>query len=197
MVYEMHMGTKLDCLFFQSSQLLQASEIQLLKNHCEQERTQILTILMLSLANLRLAGYALTGNPSMFLGTDSGLAWLYYCPLVHSPLHTMNQCYDRIPTIYGGQIQFVDPISRQTHPAANIQNCTERMKNLLQFDMDQEDSWCTLTHGIVHQDRPALFGPKDFSPVAVHSFPGSQDAGMYTRSELSSFWDSILISAAY
>ena len=62
--------------------------------------------------------------------------------------------------------------------------------------MDQEDSWYTLTPGIVHQDRPAVFGPKDVSPVAVHSFPGSQDAGMYTRSELSNFWDSILISAA-
>ena len=33
--------------------------------------------------------------------------------------------------------------------------------------------------------------------MAVHSFPGSQDARMYTRSELSSFWDSILISAAF
>ena len=37
MDYEMHMGTKLDYLSFQSSQLLQASEIQLLKNQCEQE----------------------------------------------------------------------------------------------------------------------------------------------------------------
>ena len=37
MDYEMHMGTKLDYLFFQSSLLLQASEIQLLKNQCEQE----------------------------------------------------------------------------------------------------------------------------------------------------------------
>ena len=62
--------------------------------------------------------------------------------------------------------------------------------------MDQEDSWYTLTPGIVHQDRPAVFGPKDVSPVAVKSFPGSQDAGMYTRSELSNFWDSILIRAA-
>ena len=62
--------------------------------------------------------------------------------------------------------------------------------------MDQENSWYTLTHGIVHQDRPAVFGPKEVSPVAVHSFPGSQDAGMYTRSELSNFWDNILISAA-
>ena len=62
--------------------------------------------------------------------------------------------------------------------------------------MDQEDSWYTVTPGIVHQDRPALFRPKDVSPVAVHSFPGSQNAGKYTRSELSNFWDSILISAA-
>ena len=38
--------------------------------------------------------------------------------------------------------------------------------------------------------------PKDVSPAAVHPFPGSQDARMYTRSELSSLWDSILISAA-
>ena len=62
--------------------------------------------------------------------------------------------------------------------------------------MDQEDSWYTVTPGIVHQDRPTVFGPKDVSPVAVHSFPGSQDAGMQTRNELSNFWDSILISAA-
>ena len=62
MDYEMHMGTKLDHLFFQSSRLLQASEIQLLKNQCEQERTQILTNLMLSLENPRLAGYMLTGQ---------------------------------------------------------------------------------------------------------------------------------------
>ena len=38
MDYEMHMVTKLD-LFFQSSRLLQASENKLLKNQCEQERT--------------------------------------------------------------------------------------------------------------------------------------------------------------
>ena len=191
MDYEMHMGTKLDCLFFQSSRLLQASEIQLLKNQCEQERTQILTILMLSLENPRLAGYKLTGNRSMFLETDGSLAWLYNCPLVHSPLHTMNQCNNRISILYEGQVQIVDPITRQTYPAANLQNSTDRIKNLFQFDMGQEDSWYTLTPGIVHP----VFGPKDVSPVAVHSFPGSQDAGMYTRRKLSSFGESILISA--
>ena len=151
---------------------------------------------MLSLVNPRLAGSMLPGNRSMFLETDGSLAWLYHCPLVHSPLHTMDQCYDRIPILYEGQIQFVDAITRQAHPAANIQNCTDGIKNVLKFHMDQEDSWYTLTPGIVYQDRPAVFGPKNFSPVAVHSFPGSQHTGMYTRSEFSSFWESILISAA-
>ena len=37
MDYEMHMETKLDYLFFQSSRLLQASETQLLKNQCERK----------------------------------------------------------------------------------------------------------------------------------------------------------------
>ena len=72
--YEMHFGTKFDYLFFQSSRLLQATEIQLLQNQCEQERTQLLTNLMLAPENPRLAGYMLTGNRSMFLETDRSVA---------------------------------------------------------------------------------------------------------------------------
>ena len=50
--YEMHLGTKIDYLFFQCSRLLEATEIQLLQKQCEQERTQILTNLsMLALEN--------------------------------------------------------------------------------------------------------------------------------------------------
>ena len=194
--YEMHLGTKIDYLFLQSSRLLQATEIQLLQNKCEQERTQILTNLMLAPENPRLAGYMLTGNRSMFLETDGSVAWLYHCPKVHSPLHTMNRCYDKIPILYRGQIQFVDPITRQTYPHAITQNCSDHIKNLFQLDMDQEDSWYTLTQGIIHQDKPAIFGPQDISPVTSHTFTGSQDAGMYTRNELKVFWDSILINAA-
>ena len=167
----MHMGTKMDYLFFQSPRLFQASEIQLLKNQCEEEQTQILTILMQSRENPRLAGYMVTGSRSMFRETDGSLAWLCHCPLVHSPLHTMNQCYDWIPILYEDQIQFFDPITRQTHPSVNIQSCTDRIKNLFQFNMDQENSWFTLTPGFVHRDRPAVFGPKDVSPVAVYISP--------------------------
>ena len=97
--YEMHLGTKIDYLFFQSSRLLQATEIHLLRNQCEQERTQFLINLMLALQNPCLAGYMLTGNRSIFRETDGSVAWLYHCPKVHSLLHTMNQCYDKIPIL--------------------------------------------------------------------------------------------------
>ena len=106
MEYEMHMGTKLQFFFFQSSRLLQVSEAQLWKNQCNQERTQILNNMVLSLENPRLAGYMLTGNRSIFLGTGGSLAWLYHCPLFLSSFHTMNQSYDRISILYEGVVHF-------------------------------------------------------------------------------------------
>ena len=130
MDYEIQQGTKLDYLFFESFRALQASELNLLKNQYEQEKIQIFTILMLSLENPRLAGYMLTGNRSIFLETNGSLAWLYSCPQVRSPSHTLNQCYDKIPILYKGKIQFVDPITRQTSPDTLPQNCSDPIKNL-------------------------------------------------------------------
>ena len=132
----------------------------------------------------------------MFLETDGSLAWLYHCPMVHSPLLTMNQCYGKIPILYESEIRFVDPITRQTYPDAVTRSCSDRTKNLFQLDMHQEDSWYTLTPGIVHQDRPAIFGPGKITPMSTQSLTGSEDAGMYTRNELHGFWDNILVNAA-
>ena len=96
---------------------------------------------MLSLENPRLAGYMLTGNRSTFPETEGSLAWLYYCPQVRSPLHTLNQCYDKIPILYEGRMQFVDPITRQTLTNAMPQNRSDLIKNLVQMDMDQKHLW--------------------------------------------------------
>ena len=147
---ELQQGPKLDYVFFESSRALQASLLSLLKNQWEQERIQIFTILMLSLENPRLAGYMLTGNRSMFLETDGSLAWLYSCPQVRAPVHNLNQCYDKIPILYRGQLQFVDPITRQTLPDALPQNCSDPTKNLFQMDLDRKDSWYSLTPEITH-----------------------------------------------
>ena len=151
---------------------------------------------MLALENPRLAGYMLTGNRSKFLKTDGRVAWLHYCPKVHWTLHTMNQCYKKIPNLYRGKIHFVDPNTWQTYPHGTMQNCSDRITNLFQLDTDHEDTWYSLTPGIVHQDQTAILGPQDISPIVFHSFTEWQDAGMHTRNELRGFQDSILINAA-
>ena len=151
---------------------------------------------MLSMENPRLAGYMLTGNRSMFLSTDGSLAWLYHCPLMRSPPHVMTQCYGKIPIFYKNAIFLVDPITQQTYPDAQGQKCSDRIKKLFQFDMEDENSWFTITPTLEHRKRPAVFGPKDVTPVSRRAFGGAGDAGIYARAQLSEFWDIILISAA-
>ena len=109
--------------------------------------------------NLRLAGYMLTANRSMFLITDGSLAWLYHCHLMRSPPHVMNQCYDKFPIFYKIAIFFVDPITRQTYPDAQVQNGSDRIKNFFQFDMEDENSWFSITPNLEHRKPPAVFGP--------------------------------------
>ena len=155
-------------------------------------------MLMLSLENPRLAGYMLTGNRSMFLETDGSLARLYSCPQVRSPLRTLNQCYDKIAILNKGQIQFVDPNNRQTSPDILPQNCSDPIKNLFQMDMDmdQKDSWYSLTPEITHRDRPAVFAPQDISHFTSQKIPQSAKAGLYTKGQHSEFWDAFLKSSA-
>ena len=95
----------------------------------------------------------------MFLETDGSLAWLYSCPLLRSPLHTMNECYNKIPNFYRGQIKFVDPITRQKLPDTMPQNCSDHVKTLFQMEMDDRNSWFSLTAQITPRDRPVIFSP--------------------------------------
>ena len=62
--------------------------------------------------------------------------------------------------------------------------------------MDQKYSWYSLTPEITHRDRPAVFAPKGISPFTTQKFPQSAKAGMYTKGQLSDFWDVILMSSA-
>ena len=62
--------------------------------------------------------------------------------------------------------------------------------------MEDENSWFTITPLLEHKKRPAVFGPKDLTPVSRRAFVGAGDAGIYTRAQLSEFWDKIFTSAA-
>ena len=102
----------------------------------------------------------------------------------------------KIPIFYKSAIFFVDPITRQTCPDAQVQNCSDRIKNLFHIDMEDENSWFTITPTLEHRKRRAVFGPKDVTPVSRRAFGGAGDAGIYTRAQLSEFWYNIFISAA-
>ena len=146
--------------------------------------------------NTRLAGYMLTENLSMFLSTDGSLAWLYHCPLMRSPPHVMNQFFEKIPIFCKNAIFFVDPNTPQTYSDVQFQNCSDWIKNLFQLDMEDENFWFTITPTRDHRNQPAVFGPKDVTPVSRRPFGGAGDAGVYTRAQLSKFYDKIFICAA-
>ena len=67
------------------------------------------------------------------------------------------------------------------------QNCSDPIKNLFQMDMDQNDSWYSLTPEITHKGRPAVFAPKDNSAFNTQKFPKSAKAGTYTKGQRSEF----------
>ena len=139
--FELQQGTKLDYFSFENSRALQTSELNLMKNQCEQEKDHFFTLPMLSLENPILAGYMLTRNRLMCLETDGSLVWLFSCPKVRSPLHTLKQCYHKIPILYRGQKQFVDPITRQILPELCHKTAQTRSGTYFKW------IWTKKTHG--------------------------------------------------
>ena len=74
---------------------MSVAELNTLHTICEVERTQLLTILAMSVKNPQLAGFLLTQNRSNFLYVEGSTAWLYDCPHHLSPLYIADQCYDK------------------------------------------------------------------------------------------------------
>ena len=66
---------------------LTVKELNTLHTVCETEGNQVLTILAMSVQNLQLAGFLLTGNRSNFLYVEGATAWLYDCPHILYPLY--------------------------------------------------------------------------------------------------------------
>ena len=117
--------------------------------------------------------------------------------LVRSPLHTMNKCYDKLPIFYNGQIKFVDTITRPTLPDTMPQDSSDHIKNLFQTDMDKIDSSFSIIpqyHKYIEIDL--LFSQNGVASFRRDQFPESINAGLYTKGQLSDFWDNILMSFA-
>ena len=100
------------------------------------------------------------------------------------------------PILYQGQAQLIDPITRQTYPDANAQNCSDRIKNLFQIDMDHHDFWYPLTTGIMLQDKPAILNSNEVTPFVRQWLMGTQDEGKYTRRDFCGTREKVLVTAA-
>ena len=87
---------------------MSVAELNTLYTVCELERTQLLTILAMSIKNPQLAGFLLTQNRSNFMYVEGSTVWLYECPKVISPMYITVHCYDKIPIHYDDTIRYVD-----------------------------------------------------------------------------------------
>ena len=189
--YDVHLGVKLDYILHGTNLNIHASQPKLIQNQCELERTQMLTILTMALENTPSAGYLLTGNCSMFLDTDGSFAWLYHCQKVRPTLRVMEKCYDKVPIFFETRVNFFDPITRQTFPSVNEISCQHATQNLFHLDMDIDGSWYNLIpHPVVH-NKPFVSSPIRLSRTCSHVPYSSNNAGLYTRKQLSHFWSDV------
>ena len=60
---------------------------------------------------------------------------------------------------------FVDPITRQTYPFANEENCIGGYKNAYQLDIDNDNSWYHLMPAPVPLQPPKIFSSRVVSSV--------------------------------
>ena len=160
---------------------------------CESERTQLLTILAMSVKNPQLAGVLLTGNRSNFLYVEGSTAWLYDCPHFISPLYRADKCFDRILIQYRETIMYVDPITRQTFNYATPIECGNNPQNNIELDPDTNDEdFYVLTPDPLKSEAPQMFKPTQIKTTITPNTFTAQDAGIDSNAELDQFWNRVV-----
>ena len=137
--YDAHINTKFDFTINHVFKSMTVQELNHLHTVCELERTQLLTILAMSVKNPHLTGFLLTGNRSNFLYVEGSTAWLYDCPHFISPSYKADKCFDRILIHYRETIMYVDPMTRQTFNYATTIECGNNPQNFIELDPDTGD----------------------------------------------------------
>ena len=121
--YDAQKNTKIDFTIIHVFKSMTVQELNTFHTVCELERTQLLTVLAMSVKSSQLAGFLLTGNRSNFLHVEGSTAWLYDCPHFISPLYKADKCFGRIPIHCRETIMYVDPITRQNFNYATPLEC--------------------------------------------------------------------------
>ena len=181
-----------DHIIYFSLKQLRHSELTLFQNQCKIEGTQILCILMLAMQSTRLAGYMLFGNRSMFLDTGGSVALLNLCPKFLSPLIVLDQCYDRIPTLYERTTKYVDPITRQTFNFVSEIPCLGDYTVSFQLDLGKDSCWCQLLPNPMAFNKPWMFESPKLGHITQSPTFDTRRAVMYTPKQMQMFWYTII-----
>ena len=190
-----HINTNIDFTINHVFKSMTVQELNTLHTICELERTQLLTILAMSVKNPQLAGFLLTGNRSNFLYVEGSTAWLYDCPHFISPLYKADKCFDRIPIHYRETIIYVDPITRQTFNYATPIECGNNPQNKIELDPDSNDGdFYVLTPEPLKREALQMFKPTQIKTTITPITFTAQDAGIYSNAELDQFWNRVLFA---
>ena len=133
---EAHINTEIDYSFNQVFKIMSVAEFNTLHTICEVERTQLLTILAMSVKNPQLAGFLLTQKRSNFLYVEGSTAWINDCPHHISPLYIAERRYDKVLVNYLNTVMYVDTITRQTFEYVNQKPCKNNPQNVNSLDLD-------------------------------------------------------------
>ena len=190
------MNTKFDCHQNTNFRRLQLSEINIIQQICELERSLKNTQLAYSRLSPKMAGFLLTNNRFMFPETNGNIAWLYHCPKFYSPLQEIDTCYDRTPVLYKNKVRFIDPVSRQTFTTLKQQPCNNKQKNLFQLDIEKNNSWIELTPSITQVTGPALFAPSNqkYKMVSM-KFKNAQEVSFHVKEDMIAFWNKVTLNS--
>ena len=104
----------------------------------------------------------------------------------------LDESYDRIPILFEGTIKFVDPITRQTYDFASDIPCLGDYTNVLQLDLEIDNSWYQLLPDLMPFIKPLLFNPIEIGHITQIPNFDTKCAGMYTPKQLKIFWDNII-----
>ena len=111
--YDIHLDKKLDCTIIRIFQEMSLTELEILHQLCQFERTQILQSLAPAKLKIPYAGYLLFGNRSNFIEYEGNTLWYYTCTkkVPYTFLKTKDAKEESLYT-KKIKVNFVDTLSR-------------------------------------------------------------------------------------
>ena len=185
--YDAHINTKIDYTINHVFRSMTVQELNTLHTICEIERNQLLTILAMSVQNPQLAGFASTGNRSIFLYVQGSIAWLFDCPHFLSLLYKADRCFDRIHIHFKDTLMYAGPITRQTFDYATI-TCDNNPRDSIELDPDSDDQeFYFRGPEPIKRKPPLMFTTFQIKTTVRPNTSTAQDAGIYSNAEVDQF----------